>query len=400
MFKLPGCNFHELNLDWVLERLKKFEANLKEYENRLKAIEDVFDPEEFERMQDELRTLINTYNIFHDEVIDRFDANERDIASLKTRCNVYEQDLAQLETKLEAAELSISTLENKMEAAELSISTVENDIADIKIEQTTQNNRLAALEQGGGGGGGSVVAVLPKVTSGDNIADITINGVVNHLYAKKYSTVSAEAKTTTGTEIATITVNGTTKSIKNGIDPATLGDKVSFTPALSSGTEVGTININGTDQKIYAPAGGGGGDSGHGDGTLGWSIGTIGTEKIDYTHEVDYCPIKYNTDNGMLIIPSLSSENFHIWGKVALGFDFVVASITIPNGYRIRFMMDMVRQPYAGEWLHMGVNVTIEKSAAGEISTNVTRNYWDVSGSEGYMASQYPNVIYGIIEPV
>lgn len=398
--KYPYTDFQSTNLDYIGKTLDEHTKDIKALKEA-----DIALSEEMANLDDTVRALgdnvgsfsqeLNTFSLTLNQHSGDIRNIRNDISGINTRVNNIDQREIILENRVTNVENGISNVSGR-------VADLEGEMNILHGEQIVQNNRISALEQGGGGGGGGgvTVAVNPLITSGDNIADITVNGVVNHLYAKKYSTVTAEAKTTTGTEIATITVNGATKSIKNGIDPATLGDKVSFTPALTSGTEVGTITINGTDKKIYAPAGGGGGDSGHGDGTSGWTIGAIGTEKIDHTHTVDYCPIKYNTDNGMLIIPGLCAENFHIWGKVVLGFDFVVSSITIPNGYRIRFMMDMVRHPYAGEWAHMGVNVTIEKSLEGEISTNVTRNYWDISGSEGYGASEYPNVIYGIIEPI
>lgn len=145
----------------------------------------------------------------------------------------------------------------------------------------------------GGGGGGSSVEWTQLLESGTKIATITIDDEPYDVYAPTpfsgdyadlsnkptipsaladlssdtthrtvsdadisawngKSVVVCSQELSTGTLIATITVNGTPVNLyaPNGGGG---GDTVSWTQVLSSGTKVGTITINGTSTDVYAP---------------------------------------------------------------------------------------------------------------------------------------------------
>lgn len=67
------------------------------------------------------------------------------------------------------------------------------------------------IDGGGGGGGGSTVTITPTLSTGTKIADFTINGDSDSLYAPSGggggSTVEVQQIQTSGTRIAVITVD-------------------------------------------------------------------------------------------------------------------------------------------------------------------------------------------------
>lgn len=385
--KYPYTDFHTTNLDYVFKTL---DEHTKEIAN-LHETDDLI-LERVDGLDDSVRALGENVNNF-----------SRTLATMKTTVDGHTSDIARLKNdvsginsrvvNIDGMVTNIDSRVTNIETGESQISgrvaILESDVNTIKGEQTVQNNRISALEQGGGGGGGgggTTVAVNPLITSGDNIADITVNGVVNHLYAKKYSTVTAQAKVATGTEIATITINGTKTSIKNGVDPASFGDKVAFTPVLTSGTEVGTITINGADQKIYAPAGGGGGFDGWTDGYLTANGSTM--------------HFRYNINVGMAILDDM--------GNFGLGFispqDATMHSVTdidIPNGYQLRFTCDGASDTIittSGQY-NARATFKIGKDFNGNISQSV-RCIGIPTPAMYFPNNESWQVVYGVIEPI
>ena len=99
----------------------------------------------------------------------------------------------------------------------------------------------------GGGGGGSTVQVTQVVTSGTNIADITVDNVTTHLYSPTPTDVEANPSTTGSTDLTKLKVGSTTYNIPSG------GSTVSVNQTLSSGTEIGGVVVNNVETKLYAP---------------------------------------------------------------------------------------------------------------------------------------------------
>ena len=105
-----------------------------------------------------------------------------------------------------------------------------------------------------GGGEGSDVTIEPLVTSGLQIAKVTIDEKVLYLYIPTPQDVDVDAVITSGTKIAEITINNEVVEIY-----APSPTNVSVTPALQSGTKIADISVNEVNVPIYAPEGGGGG---------------------------------------------------------------------------------------------------------------------------------------------
>ena len=77
-----------------------------------------------------------------------------------------------------------------------------------------------------------------------NIYDI-LDKIINKVKTK--STVGMVQVLTSGTEIATITIDGTTKSLYTKLT------EVSVAPKITSGEEIGTISVDATPTKLYHP---------------------------------------------------------------------------------------------------------------------------------------------------
>jgi len=118
------------------------------------------------------------------------------------------------------------------------------NIADITVDGTT--TQLFAPTSGG-----SNVVVTPVQLTGDHIADIQVDGVTSELYSPAYTPteVVVTQVQSSGTQIASISVDGTSTSI---YAPDSVS-AVTVTAELSTGTKVATIDVDGTSTDIYAP---------------------------------------------------------------------------------------------------------------------------------------------------
>ena len=95
-------------------------------------------------------------------------------------------------------------------------------------------------------------SVTQTLTSGTEIATVTIDGTATKLYAPTYTLPMASTSTLGGVKVdgSTITADA------NGVISATSsggGSEVSVTQTLTSGTEIGSVTIDGTSTTLYAP---------------------------------------------------------------------------------------------------------------------------------------------------
>lgn len=101
-----------------------------------------------------------------------------------------------------------------------------------------------------GGGEGSTVTIEPLITSGLQIAKVTIDEEVLYLYIPTPQDVDIDAVLTSGTKIAEITINEEVVEIY-----APSPTNVNITPTVQSGTKIADISVNGIDTELYAPEG-------------------------------------------------------------------------------------------------------------------------------------------------
>ena len=164
---------------------------------------------------------------------------------------------------------------------------------EVLAKRSSADYDFKFVKNGGGGGGGSSVEWTQLLESGTKIATITIDDETYDVYAPtpfsgKYADLSG--KPTIPSALSDLTSDSTHRTVTDA--EKTLWDGksvVACTQELSTGTLIGTITINGTTVNLYAPNGGGGGD------TVAWSqilsSGTkIGTITINGTPTDVYAP--------------------------------------------------------------------------------------------------------------
>lgn len=115
-------------------------------------------------------------------------------------------------------------------------------LTKLKVGSTTYN-----VSQGGG----STVIVNQTLSSGTEVAGISVDGVETKLYAPTPTTVVANPSGTASTDLNKVTIGSTNYNIP-------VGSTVVANPTGTSGTNLTRIKIDGTDYNI---SGGGGGSS-------------------------------------------------------------------------------------------------------------------------------------------
>lgn len=101
------------------------------------------------------------------------------------------------------------------------------------------------------GGEGSVVLVTPKLYSGNNIVDITVDETTYHIYAPDPNNVEIDELLGTGVHIGTITIDDTPyKLYAPAPDSPT---EVIVTPDFLTGLKIASITVNGDVADIYIP---------------------------------------------------------------------------------------------------------------------------------------------------
>lgn len=101
------------------------------------------------------------------------------------------------------------------------------------------------------GGDGSIVTVTTKQHTGVNIVDITVDGVVYHVYAPEPNSIVISDLLTEGTKIGRITINNVNYDIYAPTGGG--GSDVTVIPLLNQGTEIASITVDGNTAHIFAP---------------------------------------------------------------------------------------------------------------------------------------------------
>ena len=127
----PYTNFHDLNLDWLLQKVKDHETRITSLEGRMDQAEQDIDALE-ERMQ--------TAEDDIDALEGRMDTAEDDINALEGRMDTAEDDIDALEGRMDTAEDDIDALEGRMD-------TAEDDIDALEGLMDTAGDDIDALEK-------------------------------------------------------------------------------------------------------------------------------------------------------------------------------------------------------------------------------------------------------------
>lgn len=118
--QIPYTNVHELNLDWIL-------AKLKEFEERLEAIEDYGD--EISELQTDLAALESALTTFKTSV-------NSSLTALNARCTNIEDSV---DTLQKAHDALYDTLTEQMEALEQYFDSIESSITSLRAYNDSSN---------------------------------------------------------------------------------------------------------------------------------------------------------------------------------------------------------------------------------------------------------------------
>lgn len=181
--------------------------------------------------------------------------------------------------RLDTVEVKVTSLETSQTALDGRITHNSNDINTINSligngEPTTQDKTIigAINELAASGTPAEVNALKEKVGTGtlDTVSQNCVGAIneVNTKVGTAQSTANtADSKATAnankiGADPLTTTAQTLTGAINEiNAKPSGGGDTVTITPALQSGTKVADYTINGVAGSLYAPTGGGGGQT-------------------------------------------------------------------------------------------------------------------------------------------
>ncbi len=185
----------------------------------------------------------------------------------------------------------------------------------VLAKKSSANYDFKWVDNSGGGGGGSSVEWTQLLSEGTKIATITIDDEPFDVYAPTpFSGAYADltGKPTIPSTLADLSSDTTHRTVSDADITAWNGKSVVVcSQELSTGTLIATITVNGTPVNLYAPTGGGGGD------TVAWTqvllSGTkIGTITINGTPTDVYAPTpfsgNYNDLTNKPTIPTKTSQ--------------------------------------------------------------------------------------------
>lgn len=163
--QFPYTNFHELNLDFILRKLKKLEDRMAELDGKMAALESKMDvlQEEMAQLREAMAALVLLVESFRDTL----DGHTQELEALNARCDSLESGLAALENSVAAlagrvtaaesgidaltgrvaiAEVDIAALEGRMATVESDIAALRKNVNDITADITALEGRMATAE--------------------------------------------------------------------------------------------------------------------------------------------------------------------------------------------------------------------------------------------------------------
>lgn len=147
----PYTNFHEMNMDKLVETVEEAAGQAGQMADRMGAAE---------RDIDTLETRADTTDVRIASINSNIDSVESDIDALETRATTSEGNITALTTRVTTAEGDIDALDTRLTTDEATIATQATQIA-----------------------GKSTVGVDQLLAGGVRVADITVDGSTTTLYA-------------------------------------------------------------------------------------------------------------------------------------------------------------------------------------------------------------------------
>lgn len=110
--KYPYSNFHELNLDWILEKITEFEATLKEWSKIAEELEKALG--QIETMQLEIDDLDNRVDNLYQMIVDlHVEEILEDLAHLKTAISQLTNKTIDLQNQIDDINQKFNVIEKK-----------------------------------------------------------------------------------------------------------------------------------------------------------------------------------------------------------------------------------------------------------------------------------------------
>lgn len=227
--KFPYTNFHELNLDWLLKKLKNLEEWAAQFDT--------------DALLEEIRQLIlkMVEDGTFDEIFEEWVRPIReDVDDLKGRVSALETSQAAQDVIINGLQTTVSTLVVTVDEHGRLITSLETRVAALETSQTEQDteltdheNRITALENSSSGQGGDISALANRVTVLENNYT-TLNTTVTELgdTVTNYITETNETLEDFEERIAALEVEDvptwqTRNNIYKGYQAATLADLLS-----------------------------------------------------------------------------------------------------------------------------------------------------------------------------
>lgn len=159
----PYTNFHELNLDWWIDAMKKLEARVEALEKKIEQLkQEILDEvdkklaefkeqllqevqQKLDALKEELTALIDTkISEALEPIIQRIEKLENDLEQLR---NDFDECCTEVRAKLSEIETEIDTINTRLDSIDMDISNITTEITTIKIKISTIENRLDDDEQ-------------------------------------------------------------------------------------------------------------------------------------------------------------------------------------------------------------------------------------------------------------
>lgn len=139
----PYVNFHNLNLDWILKKIKDLLTRMDAAEEKL---------DEHEERLDAAETMLEDHE-------SRLDAAEAAITGLDTRVTAAEADIDDLQSRMTAAEADVDDLQDRMTIAEGTLSDLAETVEEV-AETSDASSRFTVTA------GGSLIEANVKQRAG------------------------------------------------------------------------------------------------------------------------------------------------------------------------------------------------------------------------------------------
>lgn len=159
----PYTNFHELNLDWLLENLRKLEQKVEDLEKRIDGLKaEILNEvdqklaefkeqllqevqEKLDLLKQELLTLIDTkISDVLAPIITRIEKIENDLATLRSD---FEECCAEVRQEIDNIKNQITAIDARLDAIDVDINNINAEIEKIKTTISTIESRLDNDEQ-------------------------------------------------------------------------------------------------------------------------------------------------------------------------------------------------------------------------------------------------------------